>query len=327
MRESSPLRVFVGDSGWSVLLLHGWEKNELLVFSPEGEQTGVLDVVPQEYCKGTEHARIEVQRYAASTTGWYWYMGCFSTFVDLELSPYFVVETPWRVPIVLDLKSGEPVEAPSRPLQKQLRAGQAEHCQTYLLSAAQSGDDWPRLHADLLGAILLLCRLGGESALDTLRALRALPDYEFFQTGCKTLTDYADRWTYGLAPILQAAFRHLGRKPKLSWPNYSLHQEEREIELPATRAPGLDKIPESAGKTLEQFGPPHYLESFSEQEDSGRYQWGEHWDYYLEVGAVVKTLHLTWEPGGKTLRKKEVVDVDLLKRLAEMCALYDRIRL
>lgn len=320
--EDSPRRLYLDSKGFAVVLTHGLFFDRLLAFSPEGDPVAGVAVTADGTPVSLEVPYVVVDNAALTTAGLVWLKGTFPSFFTFSEARYFTLSTSSRASIILNLKNGELIQEPEARLQSALEEAQRGSTARYLQQAAGAGERWSKWLPDLAGAVLLHSALEANNPA-LLRALLCLPDCWTWRARCHSLEE---GWTVEdrrLSGLLQAALRLSGEQPMGIAPAFRFLNPNRiEAPLPPTIAPDSEGVRGSAREVLELYGSPHHLQSYSEKQTSGVYQWGEHWEYYLGTGREVEAVRLTWEPGkrGKVLRCCEVVTVDLLDRLSELCS-------
>ena len=315
--EESPIRLLVSDEGWCAAIAQGHDHDQILTFSQEGRLYSLVTVSPDFMDTWTGDLVI-AQRGHRTSAGFFWMAGSFPLFWEYQGQPHFTLSTCWLQNITIRLEDGHFVEQPERSLENALREAQATAVAGYLNRARLLGKGWPQMPS-VVGALLLLALVDCPIKARILKTWASIPDQPSSNSSCYSLEG---RWRVQhlvLRPLLQALTRYL-ELPCHTLPCYQFSDQEGQVlKLSSTVPPPLE--PTTALELLEVAGPPHYLESLEEESGSG-FQWGESWEYYLGTGPQTKTLRLVWEPGsfGNKLRSAETLEVDLLERMATLCA-------
>lgn len=320
--EDSPIRLFVSDEGRCLALVSGLCSDHFLCFSEEGEVQNEI-TVSADPSREDNLDVVHALTGRDSTGGLLWSFGSFPLFFHHNRDIYFAMSTAWLHPIVIETGIGELIEDVNPNMMEDLKTAQAEQVSRYLSWASSAGHKWLERFPELDGALLLVSQVNFPDKVRRLNTLAKLPDLTWHQMACHSLERGWYVHNQRLTLLLHAVMRMGGLDLSNLGPSYRfIHDRDQvELSLPTTTLPCAKPLPETSKELLGQYGPPHYLKPYSEKKGERLYHWGEHWEYYLTSGEVIEALRITWEPEteGQRVRSQEIVEVNMLERLAKLC--------
>ena len=282
-----PHEAWVDDEGWVVVRLHEWFHAGLLVLSPTGEccmHRSIRSVSEEEKGLLQEESDEHIGWTSAGPT---WEVSSIAQFHGYLKRRYWSILTWWGQRIIVDLESGEPVEASTSQLRlvTQLEERQvlgklaqsAEHLSSCLEPERHW---WDNTGVPVYAAALHAGLMGLDAAIPRLRKLEACP-----VIGSSTTRSWLAIDSLPFRLVAKVSLLRLGVEP--AWrPNYALRENATKrqcsyIDPAAARGTDCLKPGMTQREVLHRFGVPEFIDL-------------DVWDYCLTQAGRVSTLRLHW---------------------------------
>jgi hypothetical protein len=338
-KEKSPHHILVSDDGWSVLHLHGFIP-EIVVVSPKGQDTlhfmitSPADPLCTRYVVPEPRPIFWIANHLSDTTaGAFWTGGSWPCFFTHAQRTLFSWRTSWGQRMIIDLNRNTLIsdqEQAADPSLEHAVATQESHEALRLLEfltqempeaitciTRRHGSPDPAICEKIAGLIPAINLMGVHrvnASLPLLRAWEALDLPSSFSLN-DALSGYSLEDQY-LRPILHQTFCRLGEQP-LGYSNYNfINRNHERLQIPerlTDRAQRATKIKESMkpSKILLLLGAPDYMESnFFQTSDSWKRT--EHWEYDHPQNDGWSTLRIHFETQGQGWRLTSIAQVPAL---------------
>jgi hypothetical protein len=274
--EGSPCRIYVSDSGYTVIYT-GW--NELIVLDSTGKENGKVSILNDCLTKD------ENDKYVSQTTaGPMWAGRSHWYFVSADSKEHFVIRPWWGRHLIIDLTTGA-IETPTESLNKATRNAERE----YVLSVLKTVLDGTAKKCDCCGgshdAVFAAYLAGVLKIQEAVPALRKIENST--HSGSSTMGGFGDvpegridpfnYSTYTTRQNVHLALRRLGEKPG-AFPCTSFKTEHKEYKkqkpyvrkpVPGTRESNAEKVKKgmSPEQVIDLIDCPDYIPSRDWQYD------------------------------------------------------------
>lgn len=308
-KEPSPRRVYISNSGHTVVKTHGYEQELLICRDPEGRKTGQPGVGHGE--EGCTPDLFQDPQIIGSTAGLIYPPDCLGYFFD-ECGWFFGLHFPWFRRLLIDLERGLFVTESSinaAAIREEKEQGLRLVAAGMDCSEEQRGSRFEAAVACLLNHRMpesfdYLCRL--ESSPATIWDYHHCHTLEFRYCGplrrrarLALALRLSNRNSSGLPGT---AFFDEMDKPLGDWPSEVPDRDVRWSSLPKTL---------TARSVIHHLGAPDKIVPYSHQNEK-RYEWGDRWTYFRGLGKHTEEVIFSWKPGsrGEELESLLVQPVD-----------------